>query len=614
MCCIAFLAAGLEKTVYGAEVVPVTVSSPNGKIKIEIQANTNDQLTWMVYRQDQLVLASAPLGLTVNGQNLGQSVKLGEPVKRTIKEQYPTVGNHAVAVNHCNEAMIPVQSVDGMKYELEVRAFDDGAAVRVRMELDNTAHTIAEEATAWAIPLEAKAWWSRYDYEQPYESGTFQSIPDRTLLSPPVTFQSGQNLYVSLTEANNDSFPDMGLERNGNFIKAVFPASPKGWTHQGSIVTPWRVAIIVEGLNALVNSDIITNLCPPPSAQLANADWIKPGRSLWQWWAIGAPRLGDQKDWIDAAKKLGFEYYLIDDGWRRWRAQDKDQWDCLKDVITYAKTQGVGCLVWVDSKEMLTSTARRAYLEKVAALGAAGIKIDFIPPCTSEITRWYMETLKDTAELHLLCNFHGAVKPTGLRRIWPHELTREAVRGHEYHMTRYGRVQAADHDEIVLFTRFLAGPADYTPTAFDSHEMVGYTWAHLLAQAVTMTSPLLHFAGKYQDFIGNPAEDLLRHLPSTWDETIVLPGSEIGKTIGFARRRGQEWYIGVLNGAADASLQMDMSFLRSGSWQAEVFGDDPANPASFKRESKSVKADDKLMIKMSPRGGAVIWIRKDHDK
>ena len=143
-------------------------------------------------------------------------------------------------------------------------------------------------------------------------------------------------------------------------------------------------------------------------------------------------------------------------------------------------------------------------------------------------------------------------------------------------MTRYRRIQAADHDETVLFTRFLAGPADYTPTAFDPREMVGYTWAHLLAQAVNMTSPLLHFAGKYQDFIGNPAEDLLRHLPSTWDETIVLPGSEIGKTVGFARRRGQEWYIGVLNGGEAATLPIDLSFLGAGAWQAEVFGDDTA--------------------------------------
>jgi alpha-glucosidase len=157
---------------------------------------------------------------------------------------------------------------------------------------------------------------------------------------------------------------------------------------------------------------------------------------------------------------------------------------------------------------------------------------------------------------------------------------------------------------------FLAGPADYTPTAFDPGEMVGYTWAHLLVQSVNRTSPLLHFAGKYQDFICNPAEDLLRHLPSTWDETIVLPGSEIGKTAGFARRRGREWYIGVLNSGAAAALQITLSFLGRGKWQASVFGDDPANPATFNRESKAVKANDKLTISMSQRGGAVVWITK----
>lgn len=608
-CCAVLLTVVFAGSVCGADVI---VASPDGNIKIEIKTDPAKQLTWSIRRQDQTVLAAAPLGLTVDGRNLGQSVILGQPRNRAIDEKYKTWGNHAVAVNHCNEAVIPVECADGMKYELEVRAFDDGAAMRTRVVLDDTPHTIAGEATSWSLPLDSRVWWERYDngYENPCVSGTFDSIPVNTPMSPPITFKLGDNLYISLTEANNDCFPDMGLVRDGNFIKAILPASSKGWSQRGAIVTPWRVAIIADGLNALVNSDIVTNLCPPPSAELANADWIKPGRSLWQWWAIGAPRLDDQKDWVDAAKKLGFEYYLIDDGWRGWRAPGKDAWQCLKDVIDYGKTQGVSSLVWVDSKEMLTDVARRKYLEKVAALGAAGIKIDFIPACTTDITRWYMGALKDTAELHLLCNFHGAVKPTGLRRTWPHELTREAVRGHEYHMTRYHRIQAADHDETVLFTRFLAGPADYTPTAFDTREMVGYTWAHLLAQAVTMTSPLLHFAGKYQDFIGNPAENLLRHLPSTWDETIVLPGSEIGKTVGFARRRGQEWYIGLLNGSETATLPIDLSFLGQGTWQAESFGDDLGNSATFKRENKNITSSDKLTVTMSPRGGAVIWITK----
>ena len=612
MCCVFFLVVVLEKTAYGDASSPVVVTSPNGKIKIEIRADSSGQLIWSVKRQDYPVLAAAPLGLTVDGCDLGQSVALGVPRNRTINEQYPIWGNHAVAVNSCNETVIPVDCAAGIKYKLDVRAFNDGTAVRTRVELNDTMHTITGESTSWALPLNSSVWWARYDngYEKPCESGTFETIPANAPLAPPITFKLGKNLYVALTEANNESFPDMGLVRQGDLIKAVFPASLDGWSQQGTIVTPWRVAIIADGLNALVNSDIVTNLCPPPSAELANADWIKPGRSLWQWWAIGAPRLDDQKEWVEAAKKLGFEYYLIDEGWRNWRAPGKNQWQCLKEVIDYAKTQGVGSLVWVNSSEMRSADRRRAYLEKVAALGAAGIKIDFIPACTPEITRWYEGTLRDTADLHLLCNFHGAVKPTGRRRTWPHELTREAVRGHEYHMTRYRRIQSADHDEIVLFTRFLAGPADYTPTAFDPREMVGYTWSHLLAQAVNMTSPLLHFAGKYQDFIGNPAEDFLRNLPSTWDETIVLPCSEIGKTVGFARRRGREWYIGLLNGGEAAAVSIELSFLGQGTWQAEVFGDVLGNPATFKCENKNVTASDRLTLSMSPRGGAVVRIKK----
>lgn len=610
--CIVFLITALPQAVFGVAASPVTVNSPNGIIKVDIQTDSEGRLTWSVRCQDKIILAPAPLGLTVDGRDLGQSVALGVPSHRSIDEQYPIWGNHSVAVNRCNEAVIPVQSAGDINYDLEVRAYDDGAAVRTRVKLDeNTLYAVAGEATSWSLPSDSLVWWSEYDnsYEKPYRSGTYESIPANTPLAPPITFKVGDSLYIALTEANNDSFPDMGLVRQGAFIKAVFPPSSRGWRHKGTIVTPWRVAIIAEGLNALVNSDLVTNLCPPPSDELANADWIKPGRVLWQWWSIGAPRLDDQKEWVDAAKYLGFEYYLIDDGWRRWSLPGKDQWQCLKEVIDYAKTQGVACLVWVDSSEMRTAEARRTYLEKVASLGAAGIKIDFVPPCTPEITRWYEESLRDTAELRLLCNFHGAVKLTGRQRTWPHELTREGVRGHEYHMTRYRRVQAADHDQIVLFARYLAGPADYTPTAFDPREMVGYTWAHLLAQAVNMTSPLQHFAGKYQDFIGNPSEDLLRHLPSTWDETIVLPGTEIGKTAAFARRRGQEWYIGVLNGATPVTLPIELSFLGSGEWQAELFGDQSDNPAAFKRESKPVTAGDTLVLPMSHRGGAVVWIR-----
>jgi hypothetical protein len=66
----------------------------------------------------------------------------------------------------------------------------------------------------------------------------------------------------------------------------------------------------------------------------------------------------------------------------------------------------------------------------------------------------------------------------------------------------------------------------------------------------------------------------------------------------------------VLNGGEAATLQIALSFLNPGAWQAEVYGDDPANSATFNRESKAVTGRDKLTASMSPRGGAVVWITK----
>jgi len=41
--------------------------------------------------------------------------------------------------------------------------------------------------------------------------------------------------------------------------------------------------------------------------------------------------------------------------------------------------------------------------------------------------------------------------------------------------------------------------------------------------------------------------DLIKSLPSDWDETIVLPPSEIGEVAAFARRSGEAWFIAILN-------------------------------------------------------------------
>jgi hypothetical protein len=52
------------------------------------------------------------------------------------------------------------------------------------------------------------------------------------------------------------------------------------------------------------------NLNPPTEPELVNADWIRPGRSSWDWFA------GDKanwKGWLDFAAEMGWEYHLVDE-------------------------------------------------------------------------------------------------------------------------------------------------------------------------------------------------------------------------------------------------------------------------------------------------------------
>lgn len=585
----------------------VKTTSPDGRLSVVVQYGEGAPLTWQVQRDGRPVVGVSPLGLVIGGKNIAAGVRsAGTPVQMRIDESYPVYGVHAQARNRCNETVIPLRGA-GIGYELIVRSYDDGAAVRYRIASKRKLR-LDRELTAWNLPATAHCFWAPYsiDYESLHQESVLQNIPVGEALVNPLTAVVG-NGYVAVGEADCRTFADMGLVREGNLIRVCFPASPEGWTVEGELLSSWRAAIVADDLNGLVNSDLLTNLCPAPDPS-RNFDWVKPGRVLWQWWSSEAPKFEEQQVWYDAAARLGWEYYLIDDGWRFWKEGDKDQWQCLKEVIDYGKSKGVQSVIWVDSKEMRTRAEIHDYLAKVKEAGAVGIKIDFIPAPTPEIMRWYQDALEETYDLQLLCNFHGCVKPSGLRRTWPHELTREAVRGHEFHISRYDRVMPMNQEAIKPFTRLLAGPADFTPTAFVPSELLGYTWPHELAQAIVYTSPLTHFADSYKWYLNSPVEDLLRDMPVVWDETIVLPFSEIGRVAGFVRRHGNEYWIGVVNGEDARTVSFDLGFLQ-GRALATVISDRPEADDALVREEKIVDRGETITVSLRKGGGYVMRLR-----
>lgn len=503
--------------------------------------------------------------------------------------------------------------VDGVEIsEVERKEFSDGYAVRYKVPAGR--HHIDREDTVWSLPAEATLWYQAgggndfIDYEAPYTCRKVKDIPVGQLIAMPVTAKMPDGSYRMITEANVFDWTDGALVYNGNGKFAIhYYADLGGFEKMETRVSPWRVMLVAKDLQTLATSDIVRRLCPETKHPLT-AKFAPAGRCIWHWLPMGDPILGEQKDWYDKTARLGFEYYLIDEGWRKW-GDDSGRWARLKECIDYGKSVGVNTFVWVDSKEMYSREAAKTYLAKVAAVGAAGIKIDFFPKANAQTMRRYEELLEDTYAAGLRVDFHGCVKPTGREKTWPHEIAREAIRGHEWHITRYGRVLPPEHDTILPFCRLVQGHGDYTPLVFNPKELIHFTWARQLAQGVVFSCPFLCFGDYPQYYLDNPAVGFIKNLPAVYDETRILSGSEIGECVAVARRKGNEWFIAVENGASEREIVIDFDFLRA-PMAMRAYSDAPDGKLdAYAIKTFIVRPDTKLKIQLRPFGGYAGYLK-----
>lgn len=584
---------------------PLVFASPNGRVTAQVSVD-GGVLRYAVSLDGRPALAPSEVGIQSDGIAYGQGARLGTPKIGRVDESYRFFGAKAKAVNRARLATIPL-TTQGETYALDLHVADDGVGVRLRLPAKAGRKVEADRST-WRFPGDPTVWAaSPYDasYEQTYRTTTLKELGGKGC-GLPITARVG-GAYVTLSEAALKDYGDLGIKvGEDGTLAGYLPNDPQGWTTDREVVQPWRVTVVARDLTGLVNTTLVQNLNPPPDPALAKAAWIRPGRSTWQWMAVGAPRFEDQRTWVDWTRMLGYEYYLVDEGWSAW----KEPWSSLRSVCDYAKSQGVNVWLWVHSREVREPEARQAYFKKAAEAGVVGVKVDFPAATNRWWATWYHDTARDAAANRLLIDFHGATVPTGMERTWPNELSREGVRGHEWHITRYRRLLEPEHDTILPFTRYVVGHGDYTPTVFETKELQGNTWAHELAQAVIFTSPFLCTGGHPRDYLSNPSRDVLAALPATWDETVVLPGSEPGRLMGMARRRGSQWFVAVMNGAEGAEMDIPMTFLGRGSWKAARFGDVPGQPAAWDRNEGRVNARSSFRAKLAPRGGFVAWIRK----
>jgi alpha-glucosidase len=322
--------------------------------------------------------------------------------------------------------------------------------------------------------------------------------------------------------------------------------------------------------------------------------WIKPGRCVWKYLDGGNNDLPTMMEFSRLAAELGFEYNLIEGFWQRWSEED------LRSLVDYSRKRNVGIWLWKDSRALHTSESRENFFRLCQNAGVVGAKIDFLDHEAKEVIDLYQALLKDAAQHQIMLNFHGANKSSGEARTWPNELTREGIRGLES-----GQIKLRSrHNATLPFTRYLAGPADYTPVVFGSRRG-DTTAAHQIASAAIFTSPLLVYGAHPKSLLENPAVDIIKSIPSVWDETIVLPVSEIGQVAAYARRQGDQWFLAILGGPDSRKLRISLSFLDSSAYQAMLVRDDANDPTELKIEHVELTSADSLQIELAEGGGFI---------
>jgi alpha-glucosidase len=598
----------------------VLVISPRSQLRFELRV-VDGRLSHTVVRDGTTVIEPSALGIAIDGVNLGEAVEIGAIDNYRVSERYPWRGVHAQAINEAHGARVTVvHRASARRYGVDVRAYDDGAAFRIVVPGEGT--RVPDAASAFTLPAGATVWSHglRDHYEAQYDKRRIEDIPSGEWAAPPVTARLAANAgYVAITESDLRGYAGMVLQADGGRVlrERLAHAAPVGYPFTlrygdeegrrlarpaaiaGAITTPWRVILAARDLNTLVNSDIVSNLAAPPDPALfpqgAQTPWLKPGRAVWRYLDGGDNTFEGIKDFSRLAGELGFEHHVVEGIWQKWTPEQ------LRELVAYSRARGVGIWVWRHRNTLGDAVQRRTLFASLRDAGVVGVKVDFLDHEAKQVIDLYQAILRDAAEHRLMINFHGANKPAGEARTWPNEMTREAIYGLEHRRAE----SWAAFNTTMPFVRMLAGHADYTPVVFGERRKET-SIAHQVATAVVLTSPVLVYGGHPSSFLASPAAEVIKSIPSVWDETVVLPPSEIGEAAVFARRSGTRWFVAALNAAGERTITIDPSrFARGRAFTATIVQDRLDDPAALHVETRALTANGPLSIPVRAAGGFV---------
>lgn len=214
---------------------PITVSSPDGVLSVQVTADPDGRPSYAVSRLGRPVVAPSRLGfILTDAPKLERGLVPAAGATRTVDETWEQPwGERREVRNHFNELRVTFTERTALARTFDVvfRVYDDGLGFRyefpqqealttLKIGSELTEFNIVDEGEAWWIP----AWeWNREEYlynRTPIDAvGTAQT---------PMTVRTEQGLHVSIHEAALIDYSGMNLRRaeGQRFAADLTPASP----------------------------------------------------------------------------------------------------------------------------------------------------------------------------------------------------------------------------------------------------------------------------------------------------------------------------------------------------------------------------------------------------
>lgn len=579
-----------------------SLDSPGKRQRMEVSLDSAGELNYRYLSGDTVIIDWSPLGLVTTADDPVHPGRMAvtavtRPVRHSDRFSWPL--GESDTIDNTYDQLTVSYTRGGIPWQLDVRLFDGSAAFRYRVGRKGSVD-IRRELTGFRLPGP----YTLYQYNQesvftPTAVDTFRKTCDL-----PATLVGG-HVYLSIGEADNAGYTKAELAAAGgeNRLVLVYPHDTVVRLSGGG-ATPWRTISVAATCTGLHDcSQLGLKLTPPGDASRIGD--IRPGKLI-------RARLNTRAglDCIDFAAKHHFQYILFDAGW--YGAEFRTVSDPCKPiaaidmpaVIRYGRDRGIGVILYVNYVGL------RAHLDSLLPLykkwGVAGLKFGFVDGLTQRGIEWLAGDIRQVDAYGFILDIHDNYKPTGLSRRWPALLTQEGVRGDE-------NSPDAFHTTVLPFTRFLAGPADFTfcyPNARNNFaKNLKVSKAQQLALAVIYFSPLqsIFWYGDPNDYTDEKEIEFFSSVPTVWNETHYLAG-EIGRYVSVARRHGDTWFIGNAAGPAGWTGSVRLDFLQPGRDYAATVYEDDGHGGIARREVR-YKKGDMLEMHISAAGGEALILR-----